>query len=57
MWVLTDWGRRSNEAAVCNARDAATDLARRRVEATEVEIFLSELAGAPAAQEPAQHLA
>ncbi|MFC4784647.1 hypothetical protein ACT8ZV_09245 [Nocardioides sp. MAHUQ-72] len=37
------WGRRSNQRAVANARSAATDLSRLRVERDEVEIFLAEL--------------
>jgi hypothetical protein len=57
MWTLTGWARRSNEAAVCNARDAAADLARRRVEAHGVEIYLTQLAEhgdrAPAQRHPA----
>ena len=40
MWKPWEWSRRSNEAAVDNARSAATVLARRSVERHEVEIFL-----------------
>jgi hypothetical protein len=35
---------RSNERAVANARAAATELSRLRVERTEVDLFLAELA-------------
>jgi hypothetical protein len=38
------WSTRSNEAAVCNARLAATELSRERVECEEIEIFLARLA-------------
>jgi hypothetical protein len=34
------WGRRGHERAVSNAREAATALARARVEREEVELFL-----------------
>lgn len=45
MWLLAAWARRSNENAVRSAREAATALARRRVEANGVELFLAEEAG------------
>jgi hypothetical protein len=51
MWVLTRWATRSNEAAVRSARRAATDLARRRVEANDVELYLADLAD-PARRDP-----
>lgn len=38
------WSTRSNEAAVCNARLAATELSRERVEREDVELFLARLA-------------
>lgn len=38
------WSTRSNEAALCNARLAATELGRQRVERDEVESFLAGLA-------------
>ena len=39
-WIM-NWATRSNEAAVCNARVAATALASRRVEREEVALFLA----------------
>ena len=36
MGLIGGWARRSNEQAVANARAAATEAARRRVEAAEV---------------------
>ena len=44
MFDVRQWGKRSNEAAVCNARAAATELSRARVERDEVENFLADLA-------------
>ena len=41
------WGRASNQRAVDNARAAATELSRRRVERDEVELYLAD-AGHPA---------
>jgi hypothetical protein len=41
MWKLVDW-LISQERAVANAREASTELCRRRVERTEVELFLAE---------------
>ena len=35
------WSRAAQEAALANARAAATDLARSRVEREEVELFLA----------------
>jgi hypothetical protein len=43
MYNPTHWGKRSNEAAVDNARTAATELSRARVERDDVENFLAEL--------------
>jgi len=44
MWKPWDWASRwaqtSHAAAVANARSAATELSRRRVERDEVELFL-----------------
>ena len=37
------WAVVSNERAAANARAAATECSRRRVERAEVELFLSEL--------------
>jgi hypothetical protein len=37
------WGRASNQRAVDNARTAATELSRRRVERDEVELYLAQL--------------
>jgi hypothetical protein len=36
------WSRAAHERAVANARAAATDLSRARVEREEVELFLAE---------------
>lgn len=44
MFNVRQWGKRSNEAAVCNARAAATELSRARVERDEVENFLADVA-------------
>jgi hypothetical protein len=52
MWVIAGWARRSNERAVANARGAATEASRRRVEAAEVAAYLDGLWN-PAAAEPA----
>jgi hypothetical protein len=43
------WARASNERAVDNARAAATELGRRRVERDEVELYLAELGARRAA--------
>jgi hypothetical protein len=43
MWSVLEWGRRSNEAAVCNARAATTLLCELRVERDEIELYLAEL--------------
>ena len=45
------WGR-SNERAVANARAAATELCRRRVERAEVELFLAAHAAAACRRSP-----
>ncbi|MFC7497496.1 MULTISPECIES: hypothetical protein [unclassified Nocardioides] len=37
---IAGWGRRSNERAVANARQASTALSRARVERDEVELYL-----------------
>jgi hypothetical protein len=37
------WGRASNDRAIANARAAATELSRCRVERDEVEVFLMEV--------------
>ena len=44
MWSMQEWGRRSNEAAVCNARAAATILCQLRVERDEIEFYVAEVA-------------
>jgi hypothetical protein len=44
---VSGWARVSNEAAVGNARSAATELSRRRVERQEVELFLQQHRGSP----------
>jgi hypothetical protein len=48
--LVDGWGRRVHERALDNARAAATEVSRRRVEAAEVEAFL---AGRPAHARPA----
>jgi hypothetical protein len=40
VWKPWQWARVSNERAVGNARSAATDLGRSRVERYDVELFL-----------------
>ena len=44
MFNVRQRGKRSNEAAVCNARAAATELSRARFERDEIENFIVELA-------------
>ncbi len=39
--LVDGWGRRVHERALDNARAAATETSRRRVEAAEVEAFLT----------------
>ena len=39
--LIDGWGRRAHEGAVDNARAAATEASRRRVEAAEVDDFLA----------------
>ena len=43
MWSALEWGRRSNEAAVGNARAASTLLCELRVERDDIELYLAEL--------------
>lgn len=52
MWQLWRWAGASNERAVENARVAAVECSRRRVERAEVELFLASLrpVAAPAAR-------
>jgi hypothetical protein len=45
MFTPWRWGRFSNAVAVANARAAATELSRRRVEHDEVELYLDARAG------------
>ncbi|GCD89486.1 hypothetical protein [Nocardioides sp. LS1] len=44
MFSPTQWSRVSNQRAVDNARAAATELSRLRVEREDVELFLAEVA-------------
>ena len=44
MWNPWQWAAGSNARAVVNAREAATECSRRRVERVEVELFLASLA-------------
>ena len=41
MWKPWQWAHGSHEAALANAREAATELSRRRVERDEVELYLA----------------
>ena len=58
MWkpwtALFGWAGASNERAIANARAAATDCSRRRVERTEVDLYLSARA---ASRTVVEHLA
>jgi hypothetical protein len=47
MWRPWELVTRSNERAVANARAAATELSRMRVERDEVELFLADLTATP----------
>lgn len=47
MWNFNEWARSLNEGAVRNARSAATECSRRRLEREEVQIFLAGLSGLP----------
>jgi hypothetical protein len=42
MWKPWQWGHGSHEAALTNAREAATELSRRRVERDDVELYLAQ---------------
>ncbi|QWF24221.1 hypothetical protein KM427_11320 [Nocardioides sp. LMS-CY] len=46
------WGRRSNEGARTNAREASTTLSRTRVEREEVELYLRTRYAGPVRHEP-----
>jgi hypothetical protein len=49
MWSIASWAVSSHERALANARSAATDCGRRRVERDEVAQFLAgHRAGQPA---------
>jgi hypothetical protein len=41
---LGGWGRASNEVAVANARAAAVECSRARLERIEIELYVEELA-------------
>jgi hypothetical protein len=43
-WKPWELGSRSNERAVANARAAATELSRLRVERAEIELYVARLA-------------
>ena len=45
---IMGWALRSQQRAVLNAREASTELSRRRVEREEVDLFLRAHAAAPA---------
>jgi hypothetical protein len=58
MWKPWQWPVTSNERAVLNARVAAIECSRRRVESAEVQLFLDQLTpaqgvGAGVSQHPA----
>jgi hypothetical protein len=42
MWKPWQWPHGSHEAALANAREAATELSRRRIERDAVELYLAE---------------
>jgi len=42
MWKPWQWAHGSHEAALANAREAATELSRRRIERDAVELYLAE---------------
>ena len=42
MWKPWRWAHGSHEAALANARGAATELGRRRIERDEVDLYLAE---------------
>jgi hypothetical protein len=42
--ALSGWGRNSNETAVANARAAAVECSRARLERIEIELYVEELA-------------
>lgn len=42
MWMPWQWAAASQAVAVANARSAATESSRRRVEREDVELFLGE---------------
>ena len=46
--LIDGWGRQVHERAVDNARAAATEATRRRVEAAEVELYLAGRSAPPA---------
>ncbi len=41
MWKPWEWASASQAVALANARSAATELSRRRIEREDVEIFLT----------------
>lgn len=43
MWNPRAWAAASNEQAIANARTASTECGRRRVERTDVALFLASL--------------
>ena len=47
--LVDRWARASHESAVANARTAATELSRGRVERDQVELFLAQHRAASAA--------
>jgi|GEM_PF-5722823 len=48
MWKPWEWPGASNERAIANARVAATECSRRRLERADVEQFLAERFPQPA---------
>ena len=41
MWRPWELAGRSNDGAIANAREAAVDLSRRRVERSEIELYVA----------------
>lgn len=60
MWNPWTWAAASHEQAVANARTATTECSRRRLERTEVELYLAARRGGDdthTAAPTAEHLA
>ncbi len=55
MWKPWTWSTASHERAIANARAASTQCSRRRVERTDVELYLAERAQRHAPTAVAMH--